>query len=266
MLSIILPTLNEEEGIVETLSQINELDLDKEVLVVDGLSTDNTVENAKKMGAKIVIEKRKGKGVAMATGVQSSQGEFIAFLDGDGTYPPKYLPAMQELAKKHDVVVASRLLNTEGATSSLHTFLHYHLFPLLLKKFYYGKFETTEPITGMRVMRKNVWNKLNLKSNNFFIETEMEVEMAKRRMIVAEIPIPCMKRIGQSKWDFSWKTWIQITKYARENETYLKKLNVVRYRNIETSRCVISYKSSKTSAKAVKLQDANLNLTANHHP
>jgi glycosyltransferase involved in cell wall biosynthesis len=115
MLSIILPTLNEEEGIVTTLSQINELDIDKEVLVVDGLSTDNTIENARKLGAKIVIEKRRGKGVAMATGVKSSQGEFIAFLDGDGTYPPRYLPAMQELAKNHDVVVASRLRNREGA-------------------------------------------------------------------------------------------------------------------------------------------------------
>jgi glycosyltransferase involved in cell wall biosynthesis len=234
MLSIILPTLNEEDGIVKTLSQINELDIDKEVLVVDGLSTDNTVENAKRLGAKIIIEKRVGKGIAMTTGVKNSKGEFIAFLDGDGTYPPRYLPTMQELAKKHDVVVASRLLNKEGSTDSLHTFLHYQLFPLLFKRSYYGKFETTEPITGMRVMRKSIWNQLNLKSNNFFIETEMEVEMAKRRMTVAEIPIPCIKRIGKSKWDFSWKTWLQITKYVQKNEKYLKNLNVVRYRNIKT--------------------------------
>jgi glycosyltransferase involved in cell wall biosynthesis len=231
MLSIILPTLNEEEGIVKTLSQINELDIDKEVLVVDGRSTDSTVENAKRLGAVIIIEKRLGKGIAMATGVRNAKGEFIAFLDGDGTYPPRYLSRMQEMAKEYDVVVASRLLNKEGSTSSLHTFLHYQLFPLLFKRVYYGKFKTTEPITGMRVMRKSIWNQLNLKSNNFFIETEMEVEMAKRRMTVAEIPIPCIKRIGKSKWDFSWKTWWQITRYVHDNEKYLKNLNVVRYNN-----------------------------------
>ena len=229
MLSIILPTLNEEDGIVETLSQVNELDIEKEVLVVDGRSTDNTIENAKRLGASIVIEKRMGKGIAMATGVKSSKGEFIAFLDGDGTYPPKYLAWMQELAKKYDVVVASRLLNKEGSTDSVHTFLHYRLFPLLFNRIYYGKFQTSEPITGMRVMRKSVWSQLNLKSSDFFIETEMEVEMAKRGMTVAEIPIPCVKRIGKSKWDFSWKTWWQVTRYVRANEKCLKNLNVVRY-------------------------------------
>jgi glycosyltransferase involved in cell wall biosynthesis len=231
VLSIILPTLNEEDGIVKTLNEINELGIDKEVLVVDGRSTDKTVENARRLGAKIIIEKRLGKGIAMATGVKNSKGDFIAFLDGDGTYPPSYLPTMQELAKEHDVVVASRLLSKEGSTDSLHTFLHYQLFPLLFKRIYYCKFKTTEPITGMRVMRKSIWRQLNLKSNNFFIETEMEVEMAKRRMTVAEIPIPCIKRIGKSKWDFSWKTWLQITRYVHDNEKYLKNLNVVRYNN-----------------------------------
>ncbi|MEM2098593.1 MAG: glycosyltransferase family 2 protein [Candidatus Bathyarchaeia archaeon] len=232
MLSIIIPTLNEEKGIVATLSQINMLNIEKEVLVVDGLSTDSTVENAKRLGARIIIEKRKGKGVAMATGVKHAAGEYIAFLDGDGTYPPKYLPIMHELAKKYDVVVASRLLIKEGSTASWHTFLHYHLFPLLFKRLYYGKFKTTEPITGMRVMRKSVWNELNLKSTGFLIETEMEVEMAKRGMQVAEVPVPCIKRIGQSKWDLSWKTWVQVIKYVRENEKYLKNLNVTQYKNI----------------------------------
>jgi dolichol-phosphate hexosyltransferase len=232
MLSIIVPTLNEENGIVKTLSQISGLEIEKEVLVVDGLSTDSTVENAKRLGAKIVLEKRHGKGIAMATGVDRSSGDFVAFLDGDGTYPSKYFPVMVDLAKKYDVVVASRLLNKEGATDSMHTFLHYWLFPVLFRRFYYGKFNTTEPITGMRVMRKAVWYQLNLKSHNFLIETEMEVEMAKQKMTVAEIPIPCIKRIGQSKWDFSWKTWIQILKYVNENRDVLKKLKVVQFRNI----------------------------------
>ena len=229
MLSIILPTLNEEDGIVETLSQINDLAIEKEVLVVDGRSTDNTIENAKRLGANIVIEKRMGKGIAMATGVKNAKGEFIAFMDGDGTYPAKYLALMQKLARKYDVVVASRLLNKEGSTDSVHSFLHYWLFPLLFNRVYYRKFRTSEPITGMRVMRKSVWSQLNLKSPDFFIETEMEVEMAKRKMTVAEIPIPCVKRIGKSKWDFSWKTWWQVTMYVRENERCLKNLNVVRY-------------------------------------
>ena len=227
-ISIILPTLNEERGIIETLKQINKLDVDKEVLVVDGLSIDNTVRNAKAYGAKVVIEKRKGKGVAMATGVKKAKSNIICFLDGDGTYPPKFIPKMLELIKNCDVVVASRLLKKEGANDSINTFLHYRLFPFLFRN-YLRKFKTSEPITGMRLLRKETWNKLNLKSHDFLIETEMEVKMAKKKMKVIEIPIPCMKRVGRSKWDASWGTIWKIRKYIQRNEKYLQDLVVIRY-------------------------------------
>jgi glycosyltransferase involved in cell wall biosynthesis len=231
MLSVIIPTLNEEKGIIKTLKEVNKLKIKKEVIVVDGLSKDNTIKNAKKHGTKVIIEKRKGKGIAMHTGVKKSKGNTICFLDGDGTYPPRFIPKMLELLNDCDVVVASRLLKKEGANDSLNTFFHYRFFPLLLKK-YYKKFKTSEPITGMRLLRKSTWNKLKLKSHDFLIETEMEVEMAKRGMKVIEIPIPCIKRIGRSKWDLSWGTMWKIRKYIKRNEECLKNLNVVRYYHI----------------------------------
>ena len=230
-ISIILPTLNEERGIIETLRQINELDLDKEVLVVDGLSTDNTVRNAKSYGARIVLEKRKGKGVAMATGVKAAESDIICFLDGDGTYPPQVIPKMLELIKNCDVVVASRLLKKEGANDCMNTFIHYRLFPFIFKN-YLRKFKTSEPITGMRLMRKETWNKLNLKSQDFLIETEMEVKMAKNKMKVIEVPIPCIKRVGRSKWDSSLGTMWKIRNYVKRNEKYLKDLVVIRYPHV----------------------------------
>ena len=230
-ISIILPTLNEEKGILETLKQINKLDIDKEVLVVDGLSTDNTVRNAKAHGAKILLEKRKGKGIAMATGVKNAKSSIVCFLDGDGTYPPRVIPKMLELIKKCDVVVASRLLKKEGANDSINTFIHYRLFPFIFRS-YLKKFKTSEPITGMRLMRKETWNKLDLKAHDFLIETEMEVKMAKNKMKVIEIPIPCIRRIGRSKWDSSWGTLFKIRKYVKTNEKYLQDLTVIRYPHV----------------------------------
>ena len=230
-ISIILPTLNEEKGIVRTLKQINALNLEKEVLVVDGLSTDNTVRNAKSYGAKVVIEKRKGKGVAMATGVKAAKSDVICFFDGDGTYPPQVIPKMLELIKNCDVVVASRLLRKEGANDCMNTFIHYRLFPLIFKN-YLRKFKTSEPITGMRLLRKETWNKLNLKSHDFLVETEMEVKMAKKKMKVIEIPIPCIKRVGRSKWDASWRTMLKIRKYIKRNEKYLQDLVIIRYPHV----------------------------------
>jgi glycosyltransferase involved in cell wall biosynthesis len=228
IISIILPTLNEEKGIIETLKRINKLNLDKEVLVIDGLSTDNTIRNAEAQGAKVVIEKRKGKGIAMATGVKAAKSEMICFLDGDGTYPPIFIPKMLELIKNCDVVVASRLMKKEGANNCLNTFIHYRFFPFIFKDFL-KKFKTSEPITGMRLLRKETWKKLKLGSHDFMIETEMEVKMAKNKMKVIEIPIPCIKRIGRSKWDASWGTLLKIRNYVKEYEKYLKDLVVVRY-------------------------------------
>ncbi len=227
MLSIIIPTLNEEMGIIKTLSKINKLNIDKEVLVVDGLSKDDTVENAKKYGAKIVIEKRKGKGIAMRTGVKNAKGDIICFLDGDGTYPPKYIPKMISLLNDSDVVVASRLLFKQNANDSLSTFFHHRFFPFILKN-YLKKFKTSEPLTGMRAMRKETWKRLNLKSNGFMIELEMEVKMARNKLKVIEIPIPCIKRIGRSKFDLSWKTVWNMRRYVKSNEHYLKDLNVTK--------------------------------------
>jgi glycosyltransferase involved in cell wall biosynthesis len=231
IISIIIPTLNEEKGIIETLKSINKLDIAKEVLVLDGLSTDNTIENAKTYGAEVVIEKRKGKGVAMAAGVKAAKSNIICFLDGDGTYPPRFIPKMLELIKHCDVVVASRLLKKEGANNCMNTFIHYRFFPFIFKNFL-SKFKTSEPITGMRLLRKETWNKLNLRSHDFMIETEMEVKMAKNKMKVIEIPIPCIKRIGRSKWDSSWGTLFKIRNYVKWNEKYLKDLIVVRYPHV----------------------------------
>jgi len=226
--SIIIPTLNEEMGIVETLKQISKLDVDKEVLVVDGLSTDNTIRNAKLYGAKVIAEERKGKGMAMATGVKNAKSNIICFLDGDGTYPPRVIPKMLELIENCDVVVASRLLKKEGVNDSINTFVHYRLFPFIFRK-YLKKFKTSEPITGMRLMRKETLNKLNLRSHDFLIETEMEVKMAKNKMRVIEIPIPCIKRVGRSKWDSSLGTMLKIREYVKRNEKYLQDLQVIRY-------------------------------------
>jgi dolichol-phosphate mannosyltransferase len=229
--SIIIPTLNEECGIVETLKQVNKLDIAKEVLVVDGLSTDNTVRNAKQYGAKVIAEKRKGKGIAMATGVKNAKSNMICFLDGDGTYPPRFIPKMLELIENCDVVVASRLLKKEGVYDSINTFVHYRFFPFIFRK-YLKKFKTSEPITGMRLMRKETWNKLHLRSHDFLIETEMEVKMAKNKMRVIEIPIPCIRRIGRSKWDSSLGTMLKIREYVKRNEKYLQDLDVVRYLHV----------------------------------
>ena len=97
--TVIIPTLNEGESIGATIDSIpsDVPGMTIEVLVIDGNSSDNTVEEAEKRGARVVTEKRKGYGRAYKTGFKEAETEFIATMDGDTTYPGDEIPIMVEL-------------------------------------------------------------------------------------------------------------------------------------------------------------------------
>ncbi|MCK4332433.1 MAG: glycosyltransferase family 2 protein [Thermoplasmatales archaeon] len=91
-ISVIMPTLNEEKGIGKTIDSINKDFFKKnnwelEIIIVDGDSKDKTQEIAKKKGAKIIIEKRKGYGRAYKVGMSQITGDIIVTGDADATYP-----------------------------------------------------------------------------------------------------------------------------------------------------------------------------------
>src|SRR5437867_13251114 len=97
LVSVIIPTLNEEEGIKQTISAIPKEKLsdqgyDLQILVVDGCSTDLTRDVAESLGANVISEKRKGYGRAYKTGFREARGDIIVTLDGDGTYPAELVP------------------------------------------------------------------------------------------------------------------------------------------------------------------------------
>src|SRR5674476_573660 len=86
---IIIAALNEEEGIGLTITEMmDELD-NAQVLVVDGNSTDRTIEIAKNLGATIAFQDGKGKGDALAKGLEhlNPETKFIVITDADYTYP-----------------------------------------------------------------------------------------------------------------------------------------------------------------------------------
>ena len=114
-ISIVIPTLNEEAGIKET---IRSLPIDKlksqgfeaEILVVDGESTDKSAEAASALGAKVIAEGRKGYGRAYKTGFSHAKGQIIVTLDADGTYPSEMIPELIEQLEQNrlDFITVNR--------------------------------------------------------------------------------------------------------------------------------------------------------------
>lgn len=94
LISIIVPTLNEEQNLPRLLASLNRLRYPKvrrELIIADGYSTDSTVAIAKKAGAKIVFNKARIRGAGCQIGVAAAKGEYVAFTDADCTVPSDWL-------------------------------------------------------------------------------------------------------------------------------------------------------------------------------
>src|SRR3989344_3319856 len=108
MLSIIISTFNEEEGIAKTICSIpEEIRKTSEVIVVD-VSDDFTPIIAKALGAAVLKEARKGKGWQMRQAVKKSKGDILIFMDGDGTDPGQYIPKLLKKLEKANLVLGCR--------------------------------------------------------------------------------------------------------------------------------------------------------------
>lgn len=109
--SIIIPTFNEEYGIKQVLNLIPYQKLNvSEVLVVDGGSSDGTVEIAKSFDTIVVEQTKPGYERAYFAGITHARGDILVFIDGDGVYDPREIPRLLEIMKKEnaDLVIGSR--------------------------------------------------------------------------------------------------------------------------------------------------------------
>ncbi len=214
--SIIIPTRNEEEGIAKVICSIPQsIVKDAEIIVVDS-SDDLTPTIARRLGAKVIRVPKKGKGYAMRVAARKAKGEILIFLDGDGTDPPTYIPKLLKKLNKYDIVLGTRSLaySDKDAKAYRLIFKIYGAFVIPAFKAAGLKIKG-DPLAGFRVMRKETWEKLDLKSNDFLIETEMNFKALKLGMKIGEVPIPHLPRAGgllKSKLVRDPKQWIKILK------------------------------------------------------
>ena len=94
--TIVIPAFNEERAIDQTITEISNLPVPLEIIVVDDASTDKTFELASSHKDVRVIRhtKNRGYGAALKTGFANAKGDLVGFLDADGTYPPEYFPKL----------------------------------------------------------------------------------------------------------------------------------------------------------------------------
>jgi glycosyltransferase (TIGR04182 family) len=183
---VLIPTLDEAETIGDVLEGFVEQGFEH-LLVVDGGSTDGTVEIAEENGASVVQQTASGKGQAVREGFEMVEQPYVVFLDGDGTYRPDQADRFLDALEDYDHVLGDRFADLQpGAMPRLNQFgnrLINAAFRLV-----HGR-DLQDILSGYRALRTDVIDRLELEADGFGIETELSAEAVRRDVSTGVVPI-----------------------------------------------------------------------------
>ncbi|OYW12672.1 MAG: glycosyl transferase family 2, partial [Acidobacteriia bacterium 12-62-4] len=197
-ITVIIPCLNEEQGIEKVLRRMPEF-VD-EVIVVDNNSTDRTADVAEALGARVIREHVRGYGRAYKKGFSVATGDVIITLDGDHSYPPDAISYLLEafLHLEADFLNASRFpVRDRQAMSFKHKFGNFVL-SVAMSLLYFRWVRDSQ--SGMWVFRRSILDGMKLTSDGMAFSEEIKIEALKRSDVrFNEISIQYSSRLGEIK-------------------------------------------------------------------
>ncbi len=210
-LTVVIPALNEEEGIAHTINAIPRAEIEKvgygtQVLVVDNGSRDRTAELAAKEGADVISEPVRGYGSTLKKGFQAAGGEVIVTADADGTYPLDAIPVILEQFDREqlDFLTTNRFAALDKGAMSIQNRQGNALLALETRILF--GLRMRDPESGMWMFRKSILPGLRLNSNSWPLSHEIKIEACYyARCRWKEAPIRYSHRIGQTKLLNGWK-------------------------------------------------------------
>jgi len=199
-IAVIIPALNEAGNIYQLVQEVLAT-APVNVIVVDNNSTDSTSQEARRAGAEVVFEPRRGYGYACAAGLaEANQADVVLFLDGDYSFSPADLPLLLApiLGEKADFVLGSRELGhiASGAMPSHQRFGNW-LVSRLMNTLYGLSITDLGPY---RAIRRQILIEFKMREMTYGWPTEMIVKAARRGVRIAEVPVNYQsRRSGHSK-------------------------------------------------------------------
>ena len=193
--SVVVPVYNEVATIKEIVARVQAVTLEKDIIIVDDGSTDGTREQLEQISQSydnlrvIYHDRNQGKGAALRTGFETVTGDIVIIQDADLEYDPREYPVLLEpiLDGRADVVYGSRFL---GGPHRVLFFWHYvgNRFLTLLSNAL-TNLNLTDMETCYKVFKREVLNKIKIRSNRFGFEPEFTAKIAKKGFRIYETPI-----------------------------------------------------------------------------
>jgi glycosyltransferase involved in cell wall biosynthesis len=187
-ISVVIPTLNEAKNLVHVLPNIYQW-VD-EVILVDGHSSDGTVDVARELcpSIRVVMQDVRGKGAALRAGFAAATGDIIVMMDADGSTDPSEIPMfVGALLSGADFAKGSRFLQGGGTEDMpFYRKLGNWAFVWMVRMMFGGKY--TDLCYGYNAFWKRVLPLLDLDCNGFEVETMMNVRALKAGLQIIEVP------------------------------------------------------------------------------
>lgn len=193
VLSVIIPCFNEKDTIEKIIARVKKVRIKKEIIIVDGGSTDGTKEilkeNLSKKVDKIIYTKTIGKGEAVSKGIKKATGDIIIIQDADLEYDPNdYKKIIKPIIDdKVDVCYGSRFLEKGNSTGYKKNYIA-NKFLTKLSNFY-NKLGVTDMETCYKAFKKEVIKKIKIEEKKFGMEPEITAKVKKMGCRFMEVPI-----------------------------------------------------------------------------
>lgn len=224
-ISIVIPVYNEGGTVAKILEKVCvvKLQWEKEIIVINDGSKDQTDERIKPFKDKIIYIKQEnqGKGAAVRTGISKATGDYVVIQDADLEYDPEDIERMIKAVGKDEVIYGSRLTGLPVLTGRKRTplLLHYfgNKFLSLVTSLLYGVW-LTDMETCYKLFPKKAMEKITINARGFEFEPEITAKLLKAGYKIKEIPITTKPRGYEegkklNTWKDGWRALKTLLKY-----------------------------------------------------
>jgi glycosyltransferase involved in cell wall biosynthesis len=188
MVTVVIPTLNEAGNIIGVINTVKKvLKYPYEIIIVDGGSTDGTLDIVRHKQCKLIIEPRRGYGLALRLGMKQAKGNILVMVDGDGTYELKHINILLDrlIEKDADLCLATRMYDPNKAMGMMN-FVGNKVITFCFNMLY--KQNLSDSQSGYRAISKKAFDQLEFKEDDMAFATEMLVKFSQEKLKMVEIP------------------------------------------------------------------------------